>query len=122
MITLYYIWHALGDTFRFICWMFKWLVIIMFKATVYLTLFVITALALIIGWVVKTVGKWGLGKAGVDTSNWKSPINWDRIEAGLDKWNKKLDKIARKNKRPPRRPSTDITVDEMILYDIIDGD
>lgn len=120
MITLYFIKHALTDTVRFIAWMFKWLVIIMFKATVYFTLFVITALTLIIGWIVKKVGSWGLGKAGVDTSKWPKP-DWDKVERGLDKINRNLDRKLRP-KHTAKRPSTDITVDEMILYDIIDGD
>ena len=120
MITLYFIKHALTDTVRFIAWMFKWLVIIMFKATVYFTLFVITALTLIIGWIVKKVGSWGLGKAGVDTSEWPKP-DWDKVGQRLDSFNSWMERKLRP-KHKVRRPSTDITVEEMVLFDIIDGD
>ena len=120
MITLYFIRNALVDAIRFICWIFKWLVIIMFKATVYFTLFVITALIMIAGWIVKTVGAWGLGKAGVDTSKWPKP-DWDKVDQGLDKLNRSLDRKMRP-KRTVKRPSTDITLEEMIMYDILDED
>lgn len=120
MITLWFLWGAAKDTFKFICWMFKWLVIIMFKATVYITLFVITALIMVAAWIIKKAGSWGLDKAGVDTSKWPKP-DWDRVSRNLDKFSRRLDRKLRP-KHAVKRPSTDITLEEMILYDIIDDD
>jgi len=117
MITIYFIWHALIDTIKIIWWGAKWLVKIAFTATVYVTLFVITVVSVIIG---KIIG-WVLRKAGVDTDKW-SP-DWDKLKVRLDSLSRKLDYKLWKLKNPPRRrPSTDITVEEMIIYDIIDGD
>ena len=119
MITIMFIWDALVGTFRFIWWMFRSMIKLMFKATVILTLTVWTVIIIGIVWIVKEVVLFILRKAGVDTSGWKSPVTLDSVDAALDKLNRKLWK---KHRTPKRRPSTDISLNEMILYDIIDND
>jgi len=123
MITLMFIWGALVGTFRFICWLFGGMIKLMFKATVILTVTVWTFIIVVIGWIVKEIISFILRKAGVDTSGWKSPVTLDQIDAALDRWNRRLDyKFRRSRYTYKRRPSTDISLREMILYDIITDD